>query len=450
MSNKTLVKDLSTLTAYVEYRHRVGDGLATAGQVNNGMVVASPQSALEAAAVIKYAARNELAIIPQGGLTGYAGGAIPSAQQAERSIGLSASCLNQQLHLSPDSWSGTVSAGVTNSRLRRSAAECGLFFGPNPGSGASCQLGGNVATNAGGPRSFKYGATRNWVSGMQVVLPDGEVVQIGSSTRKSVESFDLTALFCGSEGSLGFITQVQLQLLPAFESSVVQLFTYPSRSTGLAALSAVMSSGVVPSAIEFFDQKALRIAGLEADFGLMIETTGLAVAANAEANLLAEVAQLDSLTAKRADTAATASELWSWRDAVSLKVAAYRGGKLSDDIAVPTQNLGSTLDALDQLATDSGCEITSWGHAGDGIVHASILFDATSAEQTQLAFAQNVKLLEIAKQFGGVLSGEHGIGRAKSEALSLLDPTLARLQHQIKHSIDPAGIMNPGSKIAVG
>ena len=432
------------------------DATETRGLRGTALAAVHPGTAEEVARVVRWAGEQGVPVVPRGGGTGYSGGAVPGmGPEGANAIVLATDRLNGPGELVPEAWRGTFPAGVTTHDVHRRCLEAGLFFAPNPGSAEACMIGGNVATNAGGPRSFRHGSTRAWVSGLEAVLPGGELVRLGGSARKSVETLDLVGLLCGSEGTLGVITEVTLRLQPAPELALPVLAVYADREAGLNALGYAMACGVVPTALEFLDGGALRAAaatfpgGLPegAAFAVLVEAIGTEEIARLEAAALAEAIREDALLVREPSTRAEVEELWRWRDGVSLSVVAARGGKLSEDVVVPAERLGDALAAVDRLGAEQGVETTSWGHAGDGILHATVMVDRD--DQAALAHAAEAAhgLLDIAQELGGALSGEHGIGLVKREAAERLDPAVLAAQRAVKDALDPRGIMNPGRKL---
>lgn len=427
------------------------DATESRGMRGDALAAVLPGDAGETAAVVRWANRNGVPIVPRGGGTGYSGGAVPDAG----SVVLVTDRLTGPPRLVPEAWRGTFGAGTVTADVHRRCLAAGLFFGPNPGSAESCRIGGNVATNAGGPRSFRLGSVRAWLSGVEVVLPEGDLVRLGGDARKSVETLDLLGLVCGAEGTLGVVTEVTLRLQPAPEVALPVLAVYPDRDAGLRALAAAMACGVVPTALEFLDAGALQAAGAgfpgglpeDAAFGVLVEALGPEDVARLEADALAEAIADDASAVHRPRSRADVEALWRWRDGVSLAVVAARGGKLSEDVAVPQERLGEALAAVDRLGEEHGVPVATWGHAGDGILHASVLVDRS--DDAALAGAREAAhgMLGIAAALGGVLSGEHGIGRVKLDAAATLDPAVLAAQRAVKDALDPRGIMNPGRKI---
>jgi FAD/FMN-containing dehydrogenase len=292
------------------------------------------------------------------------------------------------------------------------------------------------------------------VTAIEAVLGSGELVRVGSGLPKDVATLDLRALLVGSEGTLGVITAVWLRLMPEPEVRLPVLAVFGSAQEGADAVALAMASGVVPSALEFLDRGAIEAARASypgelpagAEFAVLAEADGTLAGATAEQALLADMLR-PTATALLAPPAAAAARIWAWRDGVSLGVLAYRGGKLSEDIVVPVDRLAEAVLGVRALGEEIGLETTTWGHAGDGNLHASFLFDRADADQLARATAAAPRLFALARSLGGSISGEHGIGRFKLAAAAELPTDILRLQAAIKDVFDPAGIMNPGAKI---
>ena len=413
-------------------REWLHDGTESAAVVGAAAAVVRPADAEQVAAVVGYARAQGLPIVPRGGGTGYAAGAVPFAG----SLVLSLDRLRQVRSRQPENWSLGVEAGVTTAEVRRLAREDGLCF------------------NAGGPHCFKYGVTGRWVTAIEAVLGSGELVRVGSGLPKDVATLDLRALLVGSEGTLGVITAVWLRLMPEPEVRLPVLAVFGSAQEGADAVALAMASGVVPSALEFLDRGAIEAARAsypgelpaDAEFAVLAEADGTLAGATAEQALLADMLR-PTATDLIAPPAAAAARIWAWRDGVSLGVLAHRGGKLSEDIVVPVDRLAEAVLGVRALGEEIGLETTTWGHAGDGNLHASFMFDRADADQLARATAAAPRLFALARSLGGSISGEHGIGRFKLAAAAELPADILRLQAAIKDVFDPAGIMNPGAKI---
>lgn len=392
--------------------------------------VVTPADAAQVAAVVAWCYERDVAIVPFGGGTGFTGGAMP----VEGAITLSLARCNRVRSLDPLLWRCEVEAGVTTATVRRLARENGLFFGVDPGAAEQSTLGGNVATNAGGPHTFKHGTTRAWVTGLEVVLAPGELVRIGGPVRKDVAGYDLVSLLCGSEGTLGIVTSVWLRLIPAPEAEVVLTGAFFSPREGQDALERVLASGAVPSAIEFLDAGALRAAGRAEGFLLIVE-------ANREADV-GPLREAVGETVEQPDPI----ELWRWREGVSSAVTGVMGRKLSEDIAVPLDRLADAIEGTLAIGKRHALEACSWGHAGDGNVHATFLLGPADDEAAGAAAAD---IFALAVELGGTVSGEHGLGLLKNGELQRQWAPAALDAHEaIKRALDPKNLFNPGKKLA--
>ncbi len=343
-------------------------------------------------------------------------------------------------------------AGLATAHVHRLARENGLWFPPDPGAAEQSQLGGNIATNAGGPHAFKYGVTGDWVMGLEAVVAPGEVVRVGGALRKDVAGYDLRGLLIGSEGTLGIVTAAWLRLIPAPEAALPVVGLYPDAEAGAAAVQNALASGAIPAALEFLDAGALAAAaGLPVDggtggagFAVLAEADGPLAGAQADRDTLAEALEDGALAVHAPEPEA----LWRWRSGVSHAVTAQRGGKLSEDVAVPVERLAEAVLGTVEIGARHGLEACSWGHAGDGNVHATFLLDPGDDGERERARAAAEELFDLALVLGGTLSGEHGLGRLKAHRLAdQLDPATLALQRAVKDALDPKGLLNPGAKL---
>jgi glycolate oxidase subunit GlcD len=450
----------------------LSDATEAHGLAGYADAVALPRDAEEVAAVLAWCYEHDVALTPRGGGTGFAGGAVP----LEGGVVLDLRHLNRVRSLDPALWRAEVEAGVTTAALRRRARENGLLFPPDPGAAEQSQIGGNIATNAGGPHTFKYGATGAWVTGLEAVLAPGEIVQIGGAVRKDVAGYDLRSLLIGSEGTLGIVTAAWLRLIPAPERAYPVLALYPDARAGTAAVRAILAAGVQASAIEYLDNATMALAGgcpatvdatLDAtdSFAVLAEVDGdeetalrargelLEALGNARA-IYAPGAGGDACTAR---TTATGMEseveqiraLWRWRAGVPYAVQAPRSGKLSEDIVVPLDRLQEAIEGTLEIGARHGLAACSWGHAGDGNLHATMLLNPTDRAEVARAESAATDLFELAVRLGGSISGEHGLGTVKSGHLGVQWAGAALELHEgIKRLFDPKGLLNPGTKVA--
>jgi glycolate oxidase subunit GlcD len=451
-------RDLATLLG--EEAVRPGDSreyLSDATESRNlrghAEAIALPGSDEEVAAVMRWCYDHDVPLVPRGGGTGLTGGAVP----VDGGIVLSLERIATLDVLEPGLWRAHVQAGCRTADLRRRARESGLFFPPDPGAAEQSMLGGNIATNAGGPHTFKYGVTGTWVTGLDVVLAPGEVVHIGGTVRKDVAGYDLRSLLIGSEGTLGVITGAWLRLIPAPAATLPVVGIYPDAATGCAALESVFASGVVPAALEYLDAATLAAsAGAfptklppSPGFMLIAEADGSQAEASAVRTELREAMEPGSVSLQAPDGRRQIDELWRWRAGTSIAVTAQRGGKVSEDIVVPIERLAEAIEATLEIGVRHGVPACSWGHAGDGNLHSSFMIDLDDPAELQRAELAGHELFELAAGLRGSVSGEHGLGWVKRGALAAQwDRRALELHEEIKRLFDPKGLINPGKKVA--
>jgi glycolate oxidase subunit GlcD len=412
--------------------------------------VVLPASTEEVRTVLAWCCAHDVPVVPRGGGSGFAGGAVP----VHGGVVVALDRMTRVRSFDPLLWRIHVEAGLRTSELRRIARESGLLFPPDPGAAEQSQIGGNIATNAGGPHAFKYGVTGRWVTGLEAVVPPGEVVEVGGPLRKDVAGYDLKSLLIGSEGTLGIVTAAWLRLIPAPEAALPVIASYPDVRMGCAAIERVLGSGIQAAALEYLDAGALAAAGAAAPFdvpsgafAVIAEADGTTAETAAVATALREALGEGSLTLHAPVAAADVAALWRWRDGVAIAVTAQRGGKMSEDVVVPLERLGEAIDATLEIGARHGLEACSWGHAGDGNLHATFLVDAHAPAELERASAAAAELFATVARMGGSISGEHGLGWVKRGHLGHQwnDATL-RLHRAVKQAIDPQGLMNPGKK----
>ncbi len=436
-----------------EYLTDATEGRGVQGRAD---AVALPETPEQVASAVRWCYEHDVPVIPRGGGTGFAAGAVP----LDGGVVLGLERLRAVRSLEPELWRTWVEAGVTTSDVRRRARENGLLYPPDPGAAESSQIGGNIATNAGGPHTFKYGVTGTWVTGLELVLAPGELVEIGGPIRKDVAGYDLRSLIVGSEGTLGIVTAAWLKLTPAPEAELPVVAFYADPEAGGRAIGAVLGSGVVPAALEYLDAGALEAAGgsfpgpaipEQAGFVLIAEADGSEPEAGRVRDELLE-ALSDQAVGIHAPTERRAiAELWRWRAGVSLAVTARLGGKVSEDIVVPVERLAEAVTATREIGARHQLPACSWGHAGDGNVHSTFMIDRSDPAQIERAERAAQELFTLAVSLGGSVSGEHGLGYVKRGALARQWPPAALAAHEaIKGALDPKGLLNPGKKLARG
>jgi FAD/FMN-containing dehydrogenase len=348
-----------------------------------------------------------------------------------------------------------VEAGVTTGDIQRLARESGLRFPPDPGAAEISQIGGNIACNAGGPHAFKYGVTGNWVTGIEAVIPPGEIIHLGGPIRKDVAGYDVKNLLVGSEGTLGLVTSAWLRLVPAPELELPVIGLYRNADDGVSAIERVLASGVVPAAIEYLDAVTLSYSGDAYPFGVpdggtfmvITEADGSPDEARRVAGELREALGEDAVAVHAPEDPAEVTELWRWRGGVAFAILAQRGGAFSEDIAVPLDRLRDVAHETIEIGARHDVPALSFGHAGDGNIHSTFLFSPDEPEQEERADAACHELFELALRLGGTVTGEHGIGWLKRGQLEhQLGPVAYDLHLRLKQTFDPKGLLNPGKK----
>ncbi len=404
-------------------------------------------SAEEIRAVLEVASEMEVPVTPRAGGTGKAGGAIPVLG----GLVLDTSKMNRILEIDPDNLTAVVEPGVITSHLQDAVDKEGLFYPPDPNSLETCCLGGNVAHNAGGPRAFKYGVTRNFVMGLETVLMGGEVLPVGRRTIKCAAGYDLTGVMVGSEGTLGVFSKIRLSLIhrPSFLVTALVLFNdEPSAGKAVAEITA---AGLRPRVLEFMDREltiTIRSSGVD----MVPEGTGALLLAELDGDEESVVeSDLDRLgdicDANGATNVLTAKHggdrdrLWTARRTLSDAIKARAKHKISEDIAVPRSKIPELLVTLKRLSEAHGILIASYGHAGDGNFHVNVLWDDDALDPNPTVEA----VLRAAVNLGGTITGEHGVGLAKKPYLHF-EKTPAQIDwmRKIKQLFDPKGLLNPG------
>ncbi|HEX5851460.1 MAG TPA: FAD-linked oxidase C-terminal domain-containing protein [Solirubrobacteraceae bacterium] len=412
--------------------------------------VVLPGSADEVAAVVRWCYAHDVPIVARGGGTGLVGGAVA----VDGGVVCSMERLRAVRELQPALWRMLPEAGVSTRHVQRLARENGLFFAPDPGAAEQSQIGGNVATNAGGPHALKYGVTGAWVSGLEVVIAPGELVRIGGWASKDVAGYDLKSLLVGSEGTLGVITAVNLRLLPAPETAIVTMVFLRTRAEGCAAIDALLAAGVRPSVLDFIDGDTLAMTAAgypgelpeEVGFALIVEVDGTRAEAESQRESV-----LDALAdgALAVHDPSDARALWRWRDGVNEVVTGVRGAKVSEDVVFPVERLGEGLERFAQIAARHGLRSCAWGHGGEGNVHATVLVDPAREAELDAADAVGEELFELVVSLDGSIAGEHGVGWLKRGRLEAQWGSRALdLHERIKRAFDPKGLLNPGKKLA--
>jgi glycolate oxidase len=412
--------------------------------------VALPRSTRSVSAILAFANKHGLAVTPRGAGFGYVGGCVP----AHGGIALSLMRMNRIKEIHPQDFVAVVQPGVITQHLQEAVQRRGLFYPPDPASRADCSIGGNIATNAGGPRCLKYGVTRDYVLGLEVVMAGGTVLRLGSRTHKNKTGFDLARLFAGSEGLLGVVTEATLKLLPMPPFRACLAIGFASMKDAARAIHSIFAAGFLPCALEIADAftlaaarrrtKSRRLGGCRAH--LIVELDGQ------EQSVRGEIASLQKIVRRHhprfVETGLGAVEcenIWKLRREFSFALRDTGLTKLNEDIVVPRSRLEDLFSFAERLQKKHRLPVACFGHAGDGNIHVNIMVDSTQPGARKHSDAALNNLFRQVLAWDGVITGEHGIGLAKLPWWpQAVPPAVRKLHNKIKHALDPRGILNPG------
>lgn len=415
-------------------------------------VVVFATSAAVVSGVMKIASREDIPVTARGAGQGHVGGCVP----VRGGIVLRTDRMDRIKEISAEDFTAVVEPGVITGRLQEAARERGLFYPPDPASLKDCFIGGNIATNAGGPRCLKYGVTRNYVLGLEVVLADGTVARVGGRTHKNKAGFDLCGLFTGSEGMLGIVTEATLRLLPLPPSRAVLSASFAGMPEAAAAVQAVFARGFLPCAVEIADPFTLdaarsygggKIAIPPGGAHVLVETDGQEASVKADADALAALLrEAGALSVEGAATAGGCEKLWELRRTFSASLKATGLKKLNEDIVVPRGRLVELVEFGADLGRKYDVAVACFGHAGDGNIHVNLMVEnpddpAVKARMEKALDALFAGVLGM----GGSITGEHGVGLAKKRWWpQAVDAGSHELHRRIKAALDPADLLNPG------
>jgi glycolate dehydrogenase FAD-linked subunit len=413
-------------------------------------VVIFPQNTAQVAAVLELADRELIPVTPRGAATGLSGGAVP----LRGGIVLDMSRMDQIIKISLEDRLAIVQPGVVYADLEGKLNPLGFSFPPEPSSGKVSTIGGNVATNAGGIKGAKYGVTKQYVLGLEVVLAGGKILRTGTQTIKSVSGFDLTSLFVGSEGMLGVITEIILHVVPRPSQTMTAMATFETLTQAGLAVSALMRADVSPSVLEIIDHSYIKAINQNTDLDLpdveallLAETDGATMAeAEFQMNRVVEIfKESQASSVRQASSPEEAAALWTARKSAYSVITRLNNTVIPEDTTVPISKVADMLLAVEEIGRKYGMVLPTVGHMGDGNVHPHFSFDRTDPEMVQRVEKAKAELHQRAIDLGGTLSGEHGIGMGKAPFMEMEHSPLAmNLMRAIKSDFDPNNILNPG------
>ena len=413
-------------------------------------VVAFPTSTASVAAILRFAQRHSIPVTARGAGHGYVGGCVP----VRGGIALSLARMNRLLEIHPTDFVAVAQAGVITADLQAAVEQQGLYYPPDPASRSEVSIGGNIATNAGGPRCLKYGVTRDYVLGLEAVLAGGAVVNVGARTHKNKTGFDFSRLFTGSEGTLAVVTTATLKLLPLPPFRACMAVGFSSSQDAIRTLHAIFAGGFLPCALEVADAFTLaaaykrtgseRLRGCRAH--LIVELDGQERSVRGEARDVERIVRRQAPRfVERGFGAAQCEAVWKIRREFSYALRDTGLTKLNEDIVVPRGRLADLFQFATRLQKKHGLPVACFGHAGDGNIHTNVMVDYTAPGAKPRAEAALDELFEQVLAWGGAITGEHGIGLAKKRWWPLaLSPATRQLHRAVKQALDPKGILNPG------
>ena len=410
------------------------------------LAVVRPTSTEQASRFMAWAQAEHIAVHPRGRGTSLSGGCVPTVP----GIVVSMLGMDKILDISASDFVAEIQPGVNTVQFQQACEAKGLFYPPDPASSKGTSVGGNVMTCAGGLRAVKYGVTRDYVLGVEAVLPGGRVMTFGGRPHKNVVGLDIARLFVGSEGTLGLVTKLIVKLLPLPEASASVLVGYPSLDAALTSMNKVFAAGILPCAVEFMNETVLEILRLTdtvpwpdtVNSLLLFQVDGSKETVPLENARLA--AQLNDALWKLEGVGKEEEEhLWSYRR--KLNAACYTLGpdRIGGDVAVPRGQLLPAVRRFEEIARANGKRLIAYGHAGDGNIHGNLHYDSSDPDDRTRTLHAHEELDKAALEFGGTLSGEHGVGCMKNIKLQLPQEEL-ELMHNIRRIFDPTGILNPG------
>ncbi len=409
-----------------------------------------PENTKAVAAILNLANTEHFSVIPRGLGSGMTGGSLA----VKGGVVLVMTRFNRILNIDKNNLVAYVEPGVVTGDFHKAVEKEGLFYPPDPSSSDFSTLGGNLAECAGGPRAVKYGVTRDYVLGLEAVLPTGEIIRTGVQTTKGVTGYDLTRLLIGSEGTLGVITHMTLQLLPLPESVRTMTAAFDNMETAAKTVSEIIRQRIIPRTIEYMDYASIQCVKGQYKFELpskaqallLIEVDGTETESDAAIHRLKTLCiSSGAINADIAENEADAANIWKIRKSISPALFEYGPDKINEDIVVPRDKIPDIVNKIDELKKATGLTMVSFGHAGDGNIHFNIMLDKKNSEELNKAEKAVEAMFDYTLKLGGTISGEHGIGITKAPYLPKeIGPVELGIMKKIKTVFDPKGILNPG------
>lgn len=437
-----------TLTSPTDIAPYGFDG--TAAMRQRPACVIFPQSTEQIAKCLQVAYQARLPVVTRGSGTGLSGGSLP----VDGCVVLCTVDLNRILELDQQNLTMRCQPGVITQTIDQEAAKVGLFYPPDPGSQKISTIGGNVAENSGGLRGLKYGVTRDYVMGLEVVTVEGEVLWLGNKCVKDVAGYNLRDLFIGSEGTLGIVTEVLLKLLPRPEARRTILAGFATPEAAAETVSEIIANRIVPCTLEFLDQQTIRCVenfsqvGLPTDVAalLLMESDGAAVVVEQEVQAMLEIARKrGAIVVQEAKNEAEADKLRLARRSAFSALARVRPTTILEDVTVPRSELAKMISFISQTAQKHNLLVGTFGHMGDGNLHPTFLTDERDADEMHRVELALEEIVDRTLELGGTITGEHGVGLAKKAFLKKqLGDASYNLLKKIKQTLDPHGLLNPG------
>lgn len=461
MIDKTIIQELERIVGEKNVLTRKVDLVTYSYDATADMpkhipdVVVMPTATEEVQRIVNLAQEKRLAIYPRGAGTNLSGGTIP----LKKGIVMSFQRMNKILEVDADNLTATVQPGVVIQDLNNAVAPHGLIYPPDPGTVTTATMGGSVAENSGGLRGLKYGVTKHYVMGLEVVLANGDKVRFGGKTVKNVTAYDFANLFVGSEGTLGIVTEITAKLIPGpkYRRSMMALFKKLEDAGN--TVTGIIKSQVIPATLEIMDRKTIETVENYAKVGLptdveallLIEVDGMAEeVVEREAQAVAKVVKENSGDLKLAASDAERDQLWAARRAALPALAQLSPTVVLEDATVPRTRITDMLVACQKIAEKYNLKMGTFGHAGDGNLHPTILADANNKEEMERVHKAVDDIFATALSFGGTLTGEHGIGIAKMRYLGdEIGQSGLRMMRSVKEALDPNYILNPGKMVPV-